>query len=318
MAQRITDELRAWIIQQAQAGCTPESVLQAMLKAGWQETVALAAMEEVMEAHVASLRAPAGTRPGGREGGASHPEAGGMSRGASPDTRRQVAHHARSAGTPARPYIDLSGSPRAIDLGDRIVTVLVSMRQPRLVVLGNLLSEEECEALIRAAEPRLKRSRTVQTATGGEELNADRTSDGMFFRRGESPLVQRIEARLSRLVHWPVENGEGLQVLRYRPGAEYRPHYDYFDPRAPGTVRITERGGQRVATLVMYLNEPARGGGTTFPDVGLEVMPQRGHAVFFAYDRPDPATRTLHGGAPVLEGEKWVATKWLHEREFTP
>jgi prolyl 4-hydroxylase len=38
--------------------------------------------------------------------------------------------------------------------------------------------------------------------------------------------------------------------------------------------------------------------------------------VFFSYDRPHPATRTLHGGAPVIEGEKWVATKWLRERRF--
>ena len=163
----------------------------------------------------------------------------------------------------------------------------------------------------------MQRSMTVQTTTGGEELNADRTSQGMFFRRGENELVQRIEARIARLLHWPLENGEGLQVLHYQPGAEYKPHYDYFDPKEPGTPAITRRGGQRVATLVMYLNEPQRGGGTTFPDVGLEVSPQRGHAVFFAYDKPLPSTRTLHGGAPVLAGEKWVATKWLREREFT-
>jgi prolyl 4-hydroxylase len=77
-----------------------------------------------------------------------------------------------------------------------------------------------------------------------------------------------------------------------------------------------KRGGQRVATLVMYLQEPEQGGATTFPDVGLEVAPVRGTGVFFSYDRPDPVTRTLHGGAPVLAGEKWVATKWLREREF--
>ena len=76
------------------------------------------------------------------------------------------------------------------------------------------------------------------------------------------------------------------------------------------------KSGQRVATLVMYLNEPAQGGGTTFPDVNFEVAPQRGNAVFFSYDRPHPSTRSLHGGAPVLAGEKWIATKWLREREF--
>ena len=274
MSQTITPELRRWIVEQASAGFTPESVLQAMKVSGWQESVALAALEEVMENHVAQSKAPVVPQP------------------------------------------DLSASPRWVDAGDRKVEVLVCMRSPILVVFGNLLSEDECEGLIAAARPRMGRSLTVQTATGGEEVNDDRTSQGMFFRRGENDVVTRVEARIARLLQWPVENGEGLQILNYKPGAEYKPHYDYFDPREPGTARITQRGGQRVGTLVMYLNEPVRGGGTTFPDVGLEVLPKRGHAVFFAYDRPHPATRTLHGGAPVLEGEKWVATKWLREKEF--
>jgi prolyl 4-hydroxylase len=66
----------------------------------------------------------------------------------------------------------------------------------------------------------------------------------------------------------------------------------------------------------MYLNTPTRGGATVFPDVKLDVMAQKGYAVFFSYDRPEPGTLTLHGGAPVLEGEKWVATKWLRQGEF--
>ena len=228
----------------------------------------------------------------------------GMTQTATPDSATPV------------PQPNLHDAPRQLDLGDRVVEVLMHCQLPRLVVLGGFLSADECEALIAAARPRLQRSLTVQTVTGGEELNADRTSQGMFFRRGEDEVVARVEARIARLLQWPVENGEGLQVLHYRPGAEYKPHYDYFDPREPGTARMVQRGGQRVGTLVMYLNQPERGGGTTFPDIGLEVMPQRGHAVYFAYDRPHPATRTLHAGAPVLAGEKWVATKWLRERAF--
>jgi prolyl 4-hydroxylase len=138
----------------------------------------------------------------------------------------------------------------------------------------------------------------------------------MFFQRAENELVRRIEARIARLVNWPEENGEGLQILHYGPGTEYKPHYDYFDPAQPGTPGILQRGGQRVGTLVMYLGEPAKGGGTVFPDVHLEVAPKRGNAVFFSYERPHPSTRTLHGGTPVLEGEKWIATKWLRERRF--
>ena len=100
-------------------------------------------------------------------------------------------------------------------------------------------------------------------------------------------------------------------------GAEYQPHYDYFDPAHVSTPNILKRGGQRVGTLVIYLNTPLAGGSTIFPDIGLDVAPVKGNAVFFSYDRPHPATQTLHGGSPVIEGEKWVATKWLRQGVFT-
>lgn len=216
----------------------------------------------------------------------------------------------------ALPEPDLAGEPCAIDVGDRQVPVLMAMTAPRVVLFGQILTDAECAAIIAAARPRLSRSLTVETTSGGEEINADRTSDGMFFQRGEIPLVQQLEERIARLLNWPLENGEGLQVLRYGPGAEYKPHHDYFDPAEPGTPSILRRGGQRVGTLLIYLNEPERGGATVFPEVPLQVVPQRGHAVFFSYDRPHPATRTLHGGAPVIRGEKWIATKWLRQGRF--
>ena len=200
--------------------------------------------------------------------------------------------------------------------GGRQVRVLATLQRPRVVVFGGLLSDDECRGLMALAEPRLLRSETVDNATGGSEVNAARTSDGMFFERGEAPLITAVEQRIAELLRWPLDHGEGLQVLRYRPGAQYRPHHDYFDPAHPGTARILQRGGQRVGTLVMYLNAPEGGGATTVPDVGLEVAPVRGNAGFFSYDRAHPATGTLHGGAPVTAGEKWVATKWLREGVF--
>jgi len=279
--QPITPELRKWIVEQAQAGYTAEAVLKSMVASGWNEDVAIEAMESTLKTHVEEKAVADGLPP-------------------------------------AVPVPDpgLDDSPLYLDAGDRRVHVLQVMNNPNIVVFGNLLSDEECDALMEAARPRLARSLTVETKTGGEELNADRTSNGMFFQRGENDVVKRLEARIAKLVNWPEENGEGLQILHYHPGAEYKPHYDYFDPKEPGTPTILKRGGQRVATLVMYLGEPEKGGGTTFPDVHLEVAPKRGNAVFFSYDRAHPSTKTLHGGAPVIAGEKWIATKWLRERRF--
>ncbi|MFP5467622.1 MAG: 2OG-Fe(II) oxygenase [Gammaproteobacteria bacterium] len=286
MRQSVTPELRQWIVEQAQAGFAPEAVVEAMKASGWDEAVAIQALEATLRDHMEGLAAGSSVQP-------------------LPGVGAQL------------PDIRLAGSPREVDAGDRVVQVLVSVRHPRIVVLGNLLAHDECDQLIDLARPRMARSLTVQTRTGGQETSPDRTSNGMFFNRGEYPVVTVIEARIARLVDWPVTHGEGIQVLNYREGAEYKPHYDYFDPAEPGSPTVLQRGGQRVATLVMYLNEPEQGGGTTFPDIGLEVAPQKGSAVFFSYDRPHPSTRTLHGGAPVLAGEKWVATKWLRQREVT-
>ena len=279
--QQVTPELRQWIISQAQAGCAPDAVLQAMLASGWEQDVAITALENTLREH--------------------------------------LAEHARQNNLPEPvpvPEPDLRDSPSTLWAGDREVRVLMSMRNPRVVVFGGLLSDEECDQLREFARVRLARSETVDNSTGGSEVNASRTSEGMFFQRGENELCARIERRIAALVHWPVENGEGLQVLRYQPGAEYKPHHDYFDPDQPGAATILQRGGQRVGTVVMYLNTPEKGGGTTFPDVLLEVAPMKGNAVFFSYDRAHPVTRTLHGGAPVVEGEKWVATKWMRQGRF--
>ncbi len=279
--QHVTPELRAWIIEQATAGHKPEVVLEAMRASGWNEDSAITALEETLTSHLDARAAQAVLPPPVRV----------------PEPLPQ-------------------GTRTTVWAGDREVKVLVSLAAPRVVVFGDLLSDAECDEMIALAARRLARSETVQTATGASEVNESRTSQGMFFERGEHPVVARLETRIAALLNWPLENGEGLQVLRYAPGAEYKPHYDYFDPAHSGTPSILKRGGQRVASLVCYLNTPGQGGATVFPDVQLDVAPVRGNAVFFSYDRAHPVTKTLHGGAPVIEGEKWVATKWLREGRF--
>ncbi len=279
--QVITPELRAWISEQSRVGHAAEAILAAMLGSGWDESVARQALAGVLG-------------PNGMPGAPTPPV----------------------AVTPGLPEPDLSRFAPVVDAGDRQVKVLMALRQPRVVVFGDLLSEEECDGIVALAGKRLARSETVAASNEGSEVNAARTSDGMFFERGESELIRTVEARIAALLRWPLDHGEGLQVLRYRPGAEYQPHYDYFDPNHVSSPAILKRGGQRVATLVVYLNTPAAGGATTFPDVGLDVAPVKGNAVFFSYDRPHPDTQTLHGGAPVVDGEKWVATKWLRQGTF--
>ena len=284
-SQGVTPELREWMLAQARAGCAQDDILKAMHASGWDDGVARGALMQVLQPPLAQTLLP------------------------------QLRPVPDGAGSTV-PGPDLSSTSGVLRLPDREVQVLMTMQRPRVVLFGGFLSDAECDALIELSRARLARSETVNDRGGGSEVNAARTSDGMFFVRGQTPLIQRIEQRIAALLHWPADKGEGLQILRYRPGAQYRPHFDYFDPAQPGTAAVLERGGQRMGTLIMYLEVPAQGGGTTFSDVGLEVMPVKGHALFFSYDRPHESTGTLHGGAPVGKGEKWVATKWLREGVF--
>ena len=286
--QPLTPELQSWLSAQVALGRSRKAIYKAMLDAGWQPGSASQALGLSPQENV--------------EFGVPPPKAA-----------LPVSQIAPVVTVPV-PVLDSAGL--MVNAGDKWVEVIHHQHSPEVMVFANLLSSAECDALIAAARPRLARSLTVNNQTGGESIHADRSSQGMFFARSEDAVVQRIEARIARLLNWPVQNGEGLQVLRYPPGAQYKPHYDYFDPAEPGTPTILKRGGQRVATLIMYLFEPEAGGATVFPDIKLKVAPKRGNAVFFSYAQAHPVSRSLHGGEPVEAGEKWIATKWLRQREF--
>ena len=210
----------------------------------------------------------------------------------------------------------LEDRPSLVHVVGRDVRVLLTAESPRLAVFGGLLADDECDALIAQARSRIGESTVVDAASGADVPHPARTSRGMFFKFGETPLVATIEARLAALCRWPPRHSETLQVLHYLPGGRYDAHFDYFAPGEEGTAKIIARAGQRVATVLLYLNTPEAGGGTRFPELGIEVAAQKGNAVFFSYERPHPSTKTLHAGSPVIRGEKWIATLWFREREL--
>ncbi|XP_074348000.1 prolyl 4-hydroxylase 1 isoform X3 [Apium graveolens] len=196
---------------------------------------------------------------------------------------------------------------------------------PRIIVLHNFLSMEECDYLRALAKPRLQVSTVVDAKTGKGIKSDVRTSSGMFLNSKEKkyPMIQEIEKRISVYSQIPIENGELIQVLRYEKNQFYKPHHDYFSD----TFNL-KRGGQRVATMLMYLTDNVEGGETFFPMAGsgecscggrmvkgMCVKPNKGDAVLFwsmgLDGQSDP--NSIHGGCEVLAGEKWSATKWMRQ-----
>ncbi|CAK7338618.1 unnamed protein product [Dovyalis caffra] len=206
---------------------------------------------------------------------------------------------------------------------------------PRAFVYKGFLSNEECDHLINLARDKLEKSMVADNESGKSIESEVRTSSGMFIGKAqvllEDEIVADIEARIAAWTFLPEENGESIQILHYEHGQKYEPHYDYFHDKAN-----QELGGHRVATVLMYLSNVGRGGETVFPNSegktsqpkddswtdcaknGYAVKPQKGDALMFFSLHPDATTdpNSLHGSCPVIEGEKWSATKWIHVRSF--
>ncbi|CAN6441894.1 unnamed protein product [Victoria cruziana] len=203
--------------------------------------------------------------------------------------------------------------------------------RPRAFLYSGFLSDEECDHLIALAKDRLQKSMVADNDSGKSIMSDIRTSSGMFLSKGQDEVVRRIEDRIASWTLLPTENGEAIQILRYQNGEKYSPHFDYFHDKAN-----QELGGHRIATVLMYLSNVTKGGETVFPNSqdketqikdasfsdcakdGYAVKPAKGDALLFFSLHPDATTDTesLHGSCPVVEGEKWSATKWIHVRSF--
>jgi prolyl 4-hydroxylase len=286
----VNAEWQVWLSTNAQRGCSPASMIEEMVKAGFAPATATAMVQGV-------------SRP---------------SSAASPATAATVATLA--AVTPSAYRYDAApvAQGNSVRIGEHEIKVLLRCQRPQVVVFGEVLTPDECNEMIERSRHRLQRSTIVDPVTGRQDVIPNRTSAGIWFQRGEDAFIDRLEQRIASLMNWPLDHGEGLQVMHYQVGGEYRPHFDYFPPDQAGSAVHTTRVGQRVATLIMYLNDVPDGGETLFPEAGISVVPKQGGAVYFRYlnglRQLDPLS--LHGGEPVLGGEKWIMTKWVREHPY--
>lgn len=271
---QITPDLKDWIINTLKSGVSPVAIANALVKKGFDARFAYESLFEIV---------------GGEAIRTS-------------ETRTTSYNH-------EIPEIGRKGN--LIKTNARDIKVLARLEKPFVLHLDNVLSPEECDQLISLSKNRLKPSRVVDPKTGEEKVAAGRTSKGMHFGIKENELVLAIEERIAELTNFPIENGEGLQVLNYGANEEYKPHFDYFS-----TNMVEEsKGGQRIGTFLIYLNDVSMGGETVFPKVGLSIVPKKGTALYFHYgnSKGQVDRMSLHSSVPVIQGEKWVATKWIRE-----
>lgn len=252
---------------------------------------------------------------------AGHPEAAKIHRafvacgtGGSSDWQAalRLLEKAAPADPAARAQLALIGDMRLSSSGDPLDIPSKERLgdRPHVVCIRGLLSRAECDFLIAEAQPWLGPSVVVDPRTGRQFQNPIRTSDGMAFPYvEENPAIHALNRRIAAATDTGVEQGEPLQVLRYRPGQEYKPHSD----------ALTGDDNQRILTALIYLNCGYEGGETLFVRTGLTFKGEVGDAlVFWNVDeggRPDPLAQ--HAGLPVAKGEKLISTRWIRARPFS-
>lgn len=201
--------------------------------------------------------------------------------------------------------------------------------RPRTVYFPNFATTEQCQSIIENARSKLKPSTlALRKGETAESTKGVRTSSGTFISASDdiTGALDSVEEKIARVTMMPRNHGEAFNILRYEIGQRYVSHYDAFNPAEYGPQE-----SQRIASFLLYLSDVEEGGETMFPfehgsssDVGydykgcggLKVKPRRGDGLLFYSVFPNGTIdqTSLHGSCPVINGEKWVATKWIRDQ----
>lgn len=179
--------------------------------------------------------------------------------------------------------------------------------------VNEFISAESCDYIIEKFGKELREMGTV-----GGQTTQYRIADGNWIYDLTDPIVEDIKHRLSLLTNLPTENQENPHVVKYEIGGKYLPHHDYFlnDEYVDSTLN---RGGQRVYTCIIYLNDDFTGGGTDFPNVKYTMIPKKGSLCYWKNTVQDGSLNedSMHAALPVETGRKWVLLIWVRENKFT-
>lgn len=191
-------------------------------------------------------------------------------------------------------------------------------KSPRVGVIENFIPASFCAWMIKRAKPKLETVR-VKDPNQGRGIHADyRTNSGAGFSLIETDLImQMVNARVAGATEIPVSNQEPLNILHYKPGEEYKAHYDFITASDKNAMEL-QTVGQRACTVLIYLNDDYDGGETDFPSLKWKFKGKAGDALVFwnLDDKGQPEKKTLHAGLPVKKGEKWLYSKWIRANPY--
>lgn len=176
----------------------------------------------------------------------------------------------------------------------------------------------ECLQLLNLAHEVGYAQSKVMTSDGFVN-HSGRTSSSCALMKGHTPLVRHLEEIVTEITGCAYEDIEPFQLVKYDQYERYDSHFDYLDAEI-ASEEIASRG-QRVMTILVYLNVPFSGGETYFPRLDVKISPSLGDAVMWENCQVDQLGRikenplSEHGGMPVTSGTKVALNIWIRKRE---
>ena len=181
----------------------------------------------------------------------------------------------------------------------------------------SFLDIKVCDHIVNVAKDKMKPA----LVCGEKEvvIHSARTNSSCFIPHQYDEIFEKVSFTISKLLNRDLSTAEDFQIIHYTKDQEYKPHFDAFAMDGSELSRTnTKYGGQRTFTALCYLNNVEKGGGTIFPEIPLEIKPERGKLIIFKntiYGNNTIDSKALHGGLPVIKGQKWAFNLWFREQD---
>lgn len=176
----------------------------------------------------------------------------------------------------------------------------------------DFITQEENDHIMNLANSNF----TESVIISGDNPEGIRKSQTAWLDRND-PIIGRIIQRVCDMTNIPFENSESMQIVKYETGGYYREHYDSACDDNLTNFEFQQSTGQRIVTMLIYLNEDYKGGATYFPNLGQSFrMPKNGSVLFYNLENKEQGRchpYALHTGIDILSGTKYIANVWLRE-----
>jgi prolyl 4-hydroxylase len=209
--------------------------------------------------------------------------------------------------------IKMNDNYQYIDLNYPGIKIIHNHLHIPIYTIDDFLDNNLCELLISLVDPYMLPS-TVVGDGGNRVISKNRSSSTIYLKKTDLPTITK---KICKLLNKELDHLELPQVARYNMQQEYKPHYDAF--KIEDKLIYTKNGGQRIATVLIYLKDVNDGGETDFPKLNIKIKPRKGTALVFFPATTDGKLdeNALHSALPAKkDNEKYIVQIWVRECIF--